>query len=63
MPIYRFRVEGGRPDEEVLGFYQDNAALDYARRIARGQRVEIWRGSDLVACYDRAVPAPEPAEA
>ena len=50
MPLYRVRFEAGgdRPSEEETGFFNDEGALAYARRHARGRAIELWRGAALV---------------
>ncbi len=58
MPLYRvlFEAGGDRPSEENKGFFNDEGALAYARRQARGRRIELWRGAALVH-RDEPVPA------
>ena len=50
MPLYRFCFDagGGRRSVEEKGFFNDDGALAYARRHARGRPVELWRGTELV---------------
>jgi len=50
MPLYRVRFETGgtRASEEEMGFFNDEGALAYARRHARGRSIELWRGAALV---------------
>ncbi len=64
MPIYRFHTfsDSGVSKVEEIGFYQDAAAANHGRKLARGAPVEVWRGTELVASF--GVPAraePEPA--
>ena len=50
MPLYRLRFDAaaGHACEEEKGFFNDEGALAYARRHARGGRLELWRGAELV---------------
>lgn len=50
MPLYRLCFEADRTHrvEEEVGFFNDEGALAYARRHARGRTVELWRGDMLV---------------
>ncbi len=63
MPIYRIRIHADQPaqQEQELGFYQDRAAIEHARRIARGAPAEVWRDAQLVARLETTAGAPEPA--
>jgi hypothetical protein len=50
MPLYRLCFEE-RADHRVeteVGFFNDEGALAYARRFARGRYLEIWRGTELL---------------
>lgn len=55
MPMYSLlvRTSEGEEDRRVLGFYRDEAATAYARRIRAGAHVEVWRDQELVTCIDR----------
>ncbi|PSJ43220.1 hypothetical protein [Allosphingosinicella deserti] len=49
MPLYRLCFEDhDRRTEEEVGFFNDEGALAYARRLSRGRPVELWRGEALV---------------
>jgi hypothetical protein len=50
MPRYKVCFDTGRDGriEEEKGFFNDQGALAYARRQARGRPLELWRGGDLV---------------
>jgi hypothetical protein len=50
MPLYRlcFDAAGDRRTEEEKGFFNDEGALAYGRRHARGRPLELWRGTNLV---------------
>ena len=64
MPLYRLCFEADRdhPIEEEKGFFNDEGAIAYARRHARGRPLELWRGSALVHREQPApVEAPQPA--
>ncbi|MFN3943878.1 MAG: hypothetical protein ACK4K7_02965 [Allosphingosinicella sp.] len=64
MPIYSFRIvtnDGARGGQD-LGFYNDDAAIGYARKLAYGAKVEVVRETATVAVVDeqgasRAAPA------
>ena len=49
MPLYRLCFEDqDRRTEQEIGFFNDEGALAYARRLSRGRPVELWRGKALV---------------
>jgi hypothetical protein len=51
MPNYRFvlRNGGDKPEEaEELGIFNDDGALQYARRISHNRTVEVWHEARLV---------------
>jgi hypothetical protein len=54
MPMYSLQVqsEGRTPVSQSLGFYQDQAAVEYARKMARGSAFQVWRDSELIASTD-----------
>ncbi|MEA1014460.1 hypothetical protein SH591_10565 [Sphingomonas sp. LY54] len=54
MPMYSLQVqsEGRTPVSQKLGFYQDQAAVEYARKMARGSAFQVWRDSELIASTD-----------
>lgn len=51
MPMYSLQVqsEGRTLLSQKLGFYQDRAAVEYARKMARGSAFQVWRDSELIA--------------
>lgn len=54
MPNYRLVARPDRGAEaQSLGFYSDEGAISYTRRIARAEPIEVWRGDDLVAVVER----------
>ncbi|QAY75745.1 hypothetical protein [Sphingosinicella sp. BN140058] len=50
MPLYRlcFQERGAHRVEQQVGFFNDEGALAYARRFARGRAVEVWRDAVLL---------------
>jgi hypothetical protein len=54
MPMYSLQVqsEGRALVSQKLGFYQDRAAVEYARKMARGSAFQVWRDSELIASTD-----------
>jgi hypothetical protein len=62
MPLYRlcFDAAGDRRSEEEKGFFNDEGALAYGRRHARGRPLELWRGADLIHREESVLA--EPAE-
>jgi hypothetical protein len=51
VPNYNFRIrtaDGSSQAAQDLGLYNDEAALSYAKRIARSSEVEVWRQGRLV---------------
>jgi len=62
MPMYSLQVqsEGRTLVSQKLGFYQDRAAVEYARKMARGSAFQVWRDSELIASTE-SEPAGDPA--
>ena len=51
--MYRFaRSRDGWQEKFTLGFHREEAAVDFARRLAFGGEVEVWRGEDLVVRFE-----------
>lgn len=67
MPNYRFVMRHGESDlfeAEEVGIFNDEGAIQYARRISHNRIVEVWNGSRLVASVEPKSRAsvPMPAE-
>ena len=60
MPQYRFVLTGageGDSRAEEYGLFNDQGALQFARRYAHNAPVEIWEEQRLVGRVDPAQPA------
>lgn len=60
MPHYRFvltRARGGDVRAEEYGIFNDQGALQFARRFSHNGPVEIWEEQRLVGRIEPAQPA------
>jgi hypothetical protein len=67
VPNYRFVMRNGGSDRleaEEVGIFNDEGAIQYARRISHNRIVEVWNGSRLVGSVEpkSRASAPIPAE-
>ena len=64
MPHYRLCFGAGPEHrfEEEKGFFNDEGALAYARRHARGRTLELWRGPALIH-HEQPAEMPTPQHA
>lgn len=52
MPMYRFSNIGtdhGDAPKREFGFFNDDGALQHARRLLRSEIIEVWQQDRLVA--------------
>jgi hypothetical protein len=71
MPNYRFVIvdDDGRHPPEERGLFNDEGALQYARRLSGSRPVEIWSDARLVGrvdpkpLFEASQPLPVAAEA
>ena len=59
MPQYRFVMrsgDAGAERAEEFGIFNDEGALQFARRFGQNREVEVWQQERLVGRVDPALP-------